>query len=209
MQQRLLRRAVGLAVAVLCLILGVTGSAGAQVEAEEWDDSYYPYTREGIYFGVGGLFALENFDTDAAIEDPANQLDISADDGGGFALRGGYRVHPNFAGEVLFQYYADFQVKERNSGFDDQFDGWSLTLNGKLYPLGGRFQPYVVAGVGGIVFTEKKGDDSGFLARMGGGLDFYVNDAFVIDLEIAYLFPAGSISELQFVTFAAGVQYRY
>jgi opacity protein-like surface antigen len=209
MQQRLLRRAVYLALAVSWLALGAAAPANAQVEDTEWDDSYYPFAREGVYFGIGGLFALENFDTDPAIEDPNNSLDISADDGGGFEIRGGYRLHSHFAAEVLFQYYSGFEVKERNSGFDEKFDGWTLTANGKLYPFGGRFQPYAVAGIGGIVFTEKRGDDSGFIARMGGGLDFYVNDAFVIDIEVVYLFPAGSISELQFVTFSAGVQYRY
>lgn len=175
----------------------------------EWDDSYYPFARTGVFVGLGGLFALENFDTDPLINNADNPLDISADDGGGFELRGGYRATPRLAAEVLFQYYSGFAVKERTSGYDDNFDGWTLTAGGKIYPLLGRLQPYATFGVGGLVFQEKKGDDSGFVARMGAGLDVYLSDQFVVDTEFAYLFPTGSIADFQFATFSLGVQYRW
>jgi opacity protein-like surface antigen len=199
---------------LVALILGliVALPAAAQDQQPEWDDSYYPFAREGFYMGFGAQFALENFDKDPPVEVPGVDSDITADDGGGISLRAGYRVHPRIAAEVLFQYYWGFEVRDRAGalpGVNDKFDGWTLTANAKIYPLLGRIQPYAVAGMGGIVFKEKKGDDSGFVARMGGGFDVYITDRFVLDLEIAYLFPGGSISELQFATFAAGLQYRY
>ena len=92
---------------------------------------------------------------------------------------------------------------------DDDFSGWSLTLNGKLYGFLGRIQPYALFGMGGLVFDDKRGDDSGFLARLGGGLDFYLTDNIVLDFEAAYALPAGSIDDLQFATFGFGIQYRY
>jgi opacity protein-like surface antigen len=197
---------------VVILVLGLGPSASAQTPEEpvsDWDDSYFPFAREGVFFGVEALFALENFDTDPLIDNGNSPLDISADDAGGFAIRAGYRIHAVFAAELLFQYWSGFEVKERTSGFDDSFDGWSLMANSKLYPLGGRIQPYAVMGIGALVFTGKEGDDAGFAARMGGGIDFYVSDRFVIDLEMAYMFPTGSIADFQFATFGAGVQYRY
>jgi opacity protein-like surface antigen len=190
--------------------------AAAQQEQEqeplEWDDSYYPFAREGLYMGIGAQYALENFDTDPAIEDPDNATDINGDDGGGLEWRVGYRMHRFFAAELLFQYYWGFEIKDKNAVLDtvdDKFDGWTMTANGKVYPVGGRIQPYLVAGIGALVFNEKQGDDSAFVARMGGGVDFYITDHFVIDVEMAYLFPAGSISEFQFATFSTGIQYRY
>ena len=189
--------------AALCLAFASQASA-QQDEREESDGLF---AREGIYVGLGGLFALENFDRDAAIGGDA--LDIGAGDAGGFELRGGYRMHPNFAGEVLFQWYSGFSVNDRVSGENDHFDGWSLTANAKGYPLLGRIQPYAVAGIGALVFNEKRGNDHGFVARMGGGIDVFISDTVVVDLEIVYVFPAGPLDDYQFTTFAAGIQYRY
>ena len=188
--------------AALCLAF----ASQATAQRIEWDDSDDPLV--GIYIGLGGLFALENFDRDAAIA--GDTLKIGADNAGGFELRGGYRVHPNFAGELLFQYYANFSVKDRNlSGENDSFNGWSLTANVKGYPILGRIQPYALAGVGALVFNEKRGEDLGFVARVGGGIDVYILESVVVDLEIVYVLPAGSLDDYQFTTFAAGIQYRY
>ncbi len=186
--------------AALCLAFASQASA----QQDQRDDLF---AHEGIYVGLGGLFALENFDRDAAIADDA--LDIGAGDGGGFEMRGGYRMHPNFAGEVLFQWYSGFSVNDRATDINDHFNGWSLTANAKGYPLLGRIQPYAVAGIGALVFNEKRGNDHGFVARMGGGIDVFISDAVVVDLEIVYMFPAGSLDDYQFTTFTAGIQYRY
>lgn len=189
--------------AAVCLAFAPHASA----QLDDWDDDYYPFAREGLYVGVGALFALENFDRGAAIGGAA--LGISAEDGGGFELRGGSRVYPNFAGELLFQFHGGFSVKDRTSGSKDSFNGWSLTGNAKGYPLLGRVQPYGVAGVGLLSFTQKRDADLGFVARIGGGVDLYLSEAVVVDLEIVYLLPAGSLDDYQFTTFTVGIQYRY
>jgi opacity protein-like surface antigen len=195
--------------------------AVAQLVEDEWDESYEPppayspessdpsspQSRQGVYVGIGGLYAMENFDRDAAFNDPT--LDIDAEDTGGPQLRLGYRVHPRFAGELLFQYYADFNVSTGDNQIDDDFSGWSLTLNAKAYALLGRIQPYGVLGIGALVFDDKQGSNDGFLARLGGGLDFYLTESVVLDFEVAYALPTGSIDDFPFTTFAAGIQYRY
>ena len=178
-------------------------------QEDEWSDGYYPHARAGLYVGMAGVFAPENFDRDAAIEGVDTNLEIGADDGGGFEVRGGYRLHPNFAGELLFQYYAGFSVNNRSNGENDNFNGWSLTLNAKGYPLLGRIQPYGLAGFGTLGFPEKRGPDFGFVARLGGGVDFYLSEAWVLTGEAAYMLPAGSIDDYQFATFSFGIQYRY
>lgn len=188
------------------LVLGLSVPAAAQT-VSDWDDSYYPFSREGVFIGMSAVVALENYDKDPLIDN--DMVDISADDAGGFDLRVGYRIHPLFAAEILFQYWAGFEVNERTMGINDKFNGWSLMVNTKLYPLGGRIQPYAVMGIGALVFTEKKGDDADFAARMGAGIDFYLSDTFVVDLEVGYMLPTGSLAAFQFTTIGAGIQYRY
>ena len=194
---------------LLVSLLGLALASAAQSHEEEWSDSYYPHARKGFYAGLGGLFALENFDRDAAIEGGNTNLEIGADNGGGFGLRGGYRLHPHFASELLFQYYAGFSVNNRSNGKNDNFNGWSLTLNAKGYPLLGRIQPYALGGFGMLGFTEKRGPDFGFVARLGGGVDFYLSESVMLSLEGAYVLPAGSIDDYQFATFGADIQFRY
>ncbi len=205
---RILARSLLLATAIA---LHAQGADAQDTTAPQWDDSYYPFAREGLYFGFGALYALENYDTNPPVKVPGASQSVSGEDGGGLGLRVGYRLHPRIASEFLFQYYWGFEVRARSGTAvsRDEFDGWSMTANAKLYPLLGRFQPYAVAGLGGLVFENKRDDDAGFLARIGGGLDVYITDRFVVDLEAVYLFPGGDISEFQFATFQAGVQYRY
>ena len=93
--------------AITAAMLGGS-EAHAQLVEEDWDDSYYPYSREGVYVGLEVLYALENFDRDAAVETTGPNVD--GDDTGGFGLRLGYRFHQRFSGELLFQYYADFNI---------------------------------------------------------------------------------------------------
>lgn len=193
--------------AAFALVL-LAGPAFAQAE-EAWSDGYYPYSREGVYVGFGGLYALENFDRDTAVHGTGFKQDVDGRDTGGPQLRFGYRYNARIAGEVLFQYYADFNLSTGDDTLDDDFSGWSLTLNGKLYGLLGRIQPYALFGMGGLVFDHKRGDDSAFVARLGGGVDFYLTDHVVFDVEASYAMPAGSLDDLQFATFGVGIQYRY
>jgi hypothetical protein len=93
--------------------------ADAQLVEDDWAEDDWdeyapppapPQARSGVYVGVGGLYAMENFDRDAALSDPMTPLDIDGEDTGGPQVRLGYRFHPRFAGERLFQYYADFNL---------------------------------------------------------------------------------------------------
>src|SRR6185369_12836895 len=65
-----------------------------EVEAVEEVD----YARVGPYLGIGGVYAIELFDDSGA----------RVDNTGGFHVRGGYRFHPNFAVEALYEWYSEF-----------------------------------------------------------------------------------------------------
>ncbi len=55
------------------------------------ENSTTHYSRSSIYFGAGGLYAIEDFDSDA----------LNFDNASGFNLRLGYRFHPHISVEAV------------------------------------------------------------------------------------------------------------
>jgi hypothetical protein len=80
------------------------------------------YSRPGFYLGVGGLYAIEDFD---------NTLGLEFENGPGFNFRLGYRMHPNIAVEAMGERVDAFDLK----GFSGvEINTWVGTLNGKFLP---------------------------------------------------------------------------
>ena len=99
-----------------------------------------------------------------------------------------------------------------------ELDTHLITANARLFGLTGRFQPYALVGVGIlIVNTELKlpdvpkpfGVDTGFTARFGGGLDFYLSEHSVLNLEGTYLAPSDKVKGENYGTLGASYQYRF
>ena len=110
------------AVLAFAAVCGMAWPAGAQPVEDTWDPGYFPFSREGVYVGIGGLYAMENFDRDTAVHGTGMKQNIDGEDAGGPQVRFGYRYNPRIAGEVLFQYYAGFNVSD-GATVDDDFDG--------------------------------------------------------------------------------------
>jgi hypothetical protein len=156
----------------------------------------------GFYIGAGGLYAVELFDNVFAGGDAGNS--------GGFVVRGGYRMHPNFAVELRF---AD------NLGFDTDpghIDSWSLTANGKGYFLTGMWQPYALVGLGYFNGGGSNGNPAaaastgdGFVMRVGLGMEVCLGEHFSIGPEIAYLAPFGSAESLDMLEVSGGINYKF
>ena len=53
------------------------------------------------------------------------------------------------------------------------------------------------------------GGDGGFVSKFGGGTDFYITEYWALTLDVAYVLPAGSISELQYVNLGWGVRFNF
>ena len=172
---------------IACTALLVSGPSLAQEMSE--------YDRSGFYAGVVGLGAIETFDFGGF------------SNGGGFNIRGGYRVSDHLAVEMQFEYVDGF------SGFGVDLEAWNLMANGKVFLLTGRSQPYGLFGIG--VFEGKASagglsiDDTDFAIRVGGGIDFYVNDNIVLGPEIAWVKPTGNMEDFSYLTIGAGLQYRF
>lgn len=137
----------------------------------------------------------------------------------GLGVRTGFRFHPHFAGEAQFQWFANATVDytDEQSNIDAiKFESLAISANAKAYLLTGRVQPFVLAGAGLLhvngkdklsLGTTTEGD--AFAARFGGGIEFYLNENFVVAVEGDYLLPTGSLDGYDQVIWSAGLQYRF
>lgn len=172
-------------------LLGLVGLSNAAL-AEDSD-----YARRGFYAGILGAYAIETFDVSG----------FNASDGGGFNLRAGYRVIPNLALEAQFEFVAGFS----DQGID--IEAWNLMANAKGILVPGRFQPYALFGLGVIEGEASAGgitvDDTDFAIRVGGGVDGYVTENWVLFVESAWVKPTDTLEDFSYVTVGAGIQYRF
>ena len=146
------------------------------------------FDRDGLYVALDAAFLLDVSETD---------LGGLAKDTWGIELTGGMRFSPRLAAELQVEY----------SG---AVDGISFGPRFKGYILTERFQPYLSFGIGLLNGKEESGHHEwGGQMRMGGGLDWYLNDNIVFDLTVEYLYGIGRWSDLRNVRFAIGPQYRF
>ncbi len=198
----------------LCTLLGLL--VGAPLHAQEGEH----FGRPGWYVGGGFTWAFENFDFDEV--NAYTGVDLSASGSPGFDVRGGYRINEFVAIEADFQYYADFDVDA--AGFDVlSADAFSFFGSVKGYPLSGRVQPYGLFGIG-VLRAELEddlgfgvsGDDAAFTLRFGGGLDVYVTEHVLLNLDVGYLLVPTDMNfggpvdvGTDLIPLTVGAQYRF
>ncbi len=190
-----------LRILLLGLILCLPGAGAlAQDEGEEAPD----YLRAGWYAAVSGVYVVENW--------TGTNDDAGADDSQGFNLRVGSRFSEWVSLEIEFEWIDDFFPDERQD-----FEIVSGSVNTRVYPLGGRFQPFALAGLG-IVSTvvdhrdrnssiRQSNADWGF--RAGGGLDAYVTEQIAISTEATYVWTVGDVIDVDHVSIGLGILYRF
>ena len=171
------------------------------------------YGRTGPLLGVAGFYAVENFDSTSGLE---------IDDSYGGALFAGYRVHRHVAIEVRGEYLDGFDIGPQGdpsaSMLDAELDGFLITAGPKLYPFTGVLQPFVGLGLGAMKAeiegrasdgTRFSDDETDVVIRPAAGLDFYISETLVLNLEAAYVSPGGSLQDIDFATFSSGLTFRF
>ena len=168
------------------------------------------YARTGPYLGIHANYAIEDFETD---------LDVS--NGRSAAIVAGYRVHRHIAVELRGEYFDEFDVtasSAANGALDSELDGFFVVASTKVYPLTGSLQPFFGVGVGGMNATLEGTDangldfersESGPVFRAAAGLDFFVSENLVLNLEAAYLTGGSDLDAIDFGTVGAGVTFRF
>lgn len=203
---------------MVVLLLVVQSPFVHSVAATAQDTNASDYARPGFYLGIG----VEGASYTKLADDLENALaalgyvaTIDTDIGAGFNLYGGYRTHPNFALEAEFEMIPSTDLDAFGIKFAD-LEAWAFTGNLKMLALTGKIQPFGVVGVG--VFHGKLEDSrgvgigasgSGFAARFGGGVDLYSTEKIALSARATYVLPTGDVEGLDYVSFGAGVQYRF
>jgi opacity protein-like surface antigen len=182
-------------IAGICLALWAA-TAGADDE----------FNRPGPYVGLGGSYLVEGFQDRTASRDFGNSL--------GFNARGGYRINDFFATEAIYEYGDDFGSDRRLGG---SIQTNVFTVNGKLLLPLGRFQPYLMGGVGFLnanadgPIRNIGADASGtsFAGRFGGGVDLWATEHVSLFLDTSYTIPVDEVSDLQYFSFGWGARYNF
>ncbi len=219
----------GLVAGIVCwtVELGTQDRYRIEEEVEQRDDDF---ERTGWYGQFAGAYVLEFIDEGKETDNlqeahPSNpiQFELDSRHSGGFRAALGRRCHERFAVEVEVEWIAPYEgsVDLRTGGKlqDIKIAPVTGTVNVKGFLLTGRIQPYLLAGMGVMsISNESKNtnDDlsgtkrTGQLAvRGGGGVDFYLNRNWVLNLGVDYLYSATNLEYLDFLTVSTGVQYRW
>jgi opacity protein-like surface antigen len=154
---------------------------------------------------------------------------FSVDDSFGVNGRVGYRCHPRFSVEEEVEWLHGFDgdiSDPPGKTFTFNGDPWVFTTNTKGYLLTGRYQPFVLLGVGvmaadyDFVVRNEVRDRHGwghswrdrqidFAMRFGAGIDLYATKHVVVSAEVDYVLPFGDLEDLDYLSFSLGLQYRF
>lgn len=195
------------------------GSPSA-VFADDIDADDQPFYFEGgTYFSVGISYLAEQFANtvgEKSGEKGFHRVDGNVKDAEGFNAVFGKRAFGYVGVELQFEFSDGFQFDDEDG---DHFDlkVYTTTFNGKIYPFHhvlrnvneGRLQPHLLAGVG-LMATRDLDIDTGASAaiRFGGGIDYFVNDKWAINLKSTGMRPFGQLKGLRYVTTSLGLTYH-
>lgn len=174
------------------------------------------YGAEGFYAIAAGTYGVEDLKN--------TKKDIEGQLGGkselenalGFNLRIGDRWHPNLATELEWEWIDAFGLYKPNTVGGGVGEIWSLTVNQKAFLSTGRFQLFILAGlgVGGAAEAEAAGVDqggaqgTGLGVRAGAGFNYYINEHFGLNTDMTYNWGTGSVNDLRYSSFSWGIIFN-
>lgn len=138
------------------------------------------------YVSAGGVYAIE--------QDSHFAGDLS--NSGGYDLRLGYNFPHMIAAEIEWQSLLNFSrntLDPVTNNPDPSIEARMLSLNGRISPLDGRFQPYGLAGMGWYNVQADRVSvslhESSFALKFGVGVLAYFTERLGFALEAAYIIP--------------------
>lgn len=198
------------------LLLPTTAFAEEPLDGPDEPD----FTRPGFYVGLGFAYGFGEFYEDV-IEDEAGLM-ANVTNTEGLTARAGYRFASWFALEAHYEWMDDFEVQV--AGFDLlEQSTHTLTGNLKFIVPTWRIQPYLMLGVGaqyydldGPVGTLVDANDWLFAGRPAVGIDFYLTENLVLNVEAAgtiavsdFSGQLASLDTAPYVSVGGGLQWRF
>lgn len=177
----MIRRTVTLLIAMAF----VAADVHAMDKEEEPD-----YARSGVYLELDGQAMVDLF-----------RHNDTGDASGGIAVRAGWRIASRVAAEFQYAWIDQLHTDSANL----------MTINGKVFILKGRIQPFARIGLGAI-FGDVPGHSvvkSSFVARFGVGGDFWIDEHWAVTVYGDYVLPTDHFHYLNFLSTGAGVRYRF
>ena len=172
----------------------------AAAKAEAKAEAASSFDRSGWLAGASASFQYEDF----------NHLRTrSADDSVGMKLRLGYRCSPHLGWEFNYEWAESFDISD-GTGAHADVDLWALTSDAKWYPLTGRWQPFLLAGVG-ILTADPigKGTGTDLTFRFGTGMEAYVTENVALAFDASYVLPTSKVKDLPYLSLTWGFLYRF
>lgn len=178
--------------------------AATTAGAQEDDDEETDFSRTGTYASISGVYVSEQW--------PSSNKNAGADDSSGLNLRVGTRVNRWASAELEFEWIDDFFPDERQD-----FELITVSVNTRIYPFGGRVQPYALGGIGVAASIVDKRDRSSSISqsnadwqfRGGGGVDFYYSQHIAISFEAVYVATVGDLKDIDHLSIGLGALYRF
>lgn len=171
--------------AVLAAAL-LVANATVALAADEAPAETPAFGGSAPYVAVGGTYGIQN----------AGGISGGLSDSGGYDLRAGYKFDKLFAVEVEWQAFGNFDrngVDPITGNDEPSLEARMLSLNGRVSPLTGRFQPYGLLGAGWFNVQADQvsaySHQSSFGMRFGLGLAAYLTERIGVQVEAAYLLP--------------------
>jgi len=163
-----------------------------------------PAMAEDTYISIGGVYAIENFDTGL----------IDFDNTEGLNLRAGCNITDTFAVELTYDYLPGFSWSY--DGLSADADIETLMLAGKL-STGEKVRPYFTGGIGvmrgdltvsylGQALTASESDMCG---KAGIGVDYFIEDNVSLGLEGAYVVGFGDMDMVEYTMITCGVALHF
>ncbi|PIU57717.1 MAG: hypothetical protein COS89_03815 [Deltaproteobacteria bacterium CG07_land_8_20_14_0_80_38_7] len=166
--------------------------------------------KEGVYIGIGGSYALQNFQTVGS---------NSYDNAGGFNIKAGYKQSKSSATELAFDYFPEFKwthprdsLTSASGTVSEKVRVFSVMLAQKLSIPNETFRPYIIGGIGYMSAKSDSGptlgspDETGFCYKAGLGIDYFVTGNISLGLEGSYVFGIGDV---RYGNFTAGAAYHF
>ena len=192
-----------LACLVATLLIGV-GNASAQQ----------------MYAGVAGGYAFETFDVPAEVDDW-----LEFDNSWAMYAYFGYCLQENLAVQADLGRCFGFPPEESDSILDEddlEVTVWTMIVSAK-YSIQTEYvaTPFVIGGIGWGWYEAKQEipgvddedeaeiDDSGFVIRIGGGVDYKISEVLTLTADIGYVMSFGDVEDLNFIDVKVGIGYTF
>ena len=186
-----LSRTIGVASGFLVLLCSCAALAQSDPDAggiESIDALGYP--GKGAYLQGNVISARRSRDGL-----PADQ--IAFDNSVGFDLAVGGRFSKFFAGEISYEGIPKILGPATSSH--------AFMVDGKAYFPIGRFQPFFIAGIGGLYRQDGTGDSTDLVYRLGGGLELFLTRQFYLTASYRY---TGNLDDFGYLNFLWGVGWH-